>query len=64
MRGWILRAVVVLLAGTLLGLPYGCGHNPNHGIDIEQARAAASRVHTPPKLSPGDRAKVAQDHGG
>jgi hypothetical protein len=58
------RVVVILLVGTLLGTLPGCGHNPNHDIDLEQARAAASRVHSTPRLSPSDRARVEQDHGG
>ena len=58
MRAWMLRGGVMLLAGALLGALSGCGHNPNHGINIEQARAAANRVHTPPepgvKMMPGE----------
>ena len=49
MRVWMLRGGVMLLVGTLLGALSGCGHDPNHDINMEQARAAASRVHTPPK---------------
>ena len=49
MRAWMLRGRVMLLVGTLLGALSGCGHNPNHDINMEQARAAADRVHTPPK---------------
>ena len=64
MRMGMLRGGLILLAGTLLGALSGCGHNPNHDINMEQARAAASRVHPAPKLSPSDRAKVMQDHGG
>ena len=64
MRTWMLRGGVILLVGTLLGALLGCGHNPNHDINMEQAREAASRVHSPPKLSPSDRAKMMQDHGG
>jgi hypothetical protein len=64
MRAWMLRGGVILLSGTLLGALLGCGHDPNHDIDMEQARAAASRVHSPPKLSPSERAKAMQDHGG
>jgi hypothetical protein len=70
MRTWMLRASppapnsggvrVLLLVGTLLGALSGCGHNPNHDIDREKARAAASRVHTPPK--PGE--KRVPGHGG
>ena len=47
-----------MLAATFLGALCGCGHDPNHGIDRAQARAAADRVHTPPdpnvKMKPGD----------
>ena len=64
MRTWILGGAVMLLCGTLLGALSGCGHDPNHGIDMDKARAAASRVHSPPKLSPRERAKAMQDHGG
>ena len=64
MRMWMLRVGVMLLVGTLLGALLGCGHNPNHDIDMEKARAAADRAHTPPKLTPEDRAKMNQDHGG
>ena len=57
MRVWMLRGGVMLLVGTLLGALSGCGHNPNHDIDMEQARAAARRVHRPPpagvKMGPG-----------
>jgi len=57
MRAWMLRVGVMLLAGTLLGTLCGCGHNPNHDINMEQARAAARRVHPPPppgvKMMPG-----------
>ena len=57
MRMWMLRVGVMLLVGTLLGALLGCGHNPNHDIDMEKARAAADRVHTPPppgvKMEPG-----------
>jgi hypothetical protein len=48
MRAWTLRGGVMLLVGTLLGALSGCGHNPNHDINMEQARAAANRVHPPP----------------
>jgi len=48
---------VTLLVGTLLGALSGCGHDPNHDINMEQARAAANRVHRPPdpgvKMEPG-----------
>jgi len=50
----------MLLVGTLLGALSGCGHNPNHDINMEQARAAARRVHPPPK--PG--VKMMPGHGG
>jgi len=57
MRAWMLRVGVMLLGGTLLGALSGCGHNPNHDINMEQARAAARRVHRPPdpgvKMLPG-----------
>ena len=57
MRVWMLRAGVVFLGGMLLGALSGCGHNPNHDINMEQARAAANRVHPPPppgvKMVPG-----------
>jgi hypothetical protein len=57
MRVWMLRVGVMLLVGTLLGALSGCGHNPNHDINMEQARAAANRVHPPPppgvKMLPG-----------
>jgi hypothetical protein len=57
MRAWMLLAAVLLLGGTLLWALSGSGHNPNHDIDMEQARAAARRVHKPPppgvKLKPG-----------
>ncbi|MCC2669750.1 MAG: hypothetical protein K0Q72_2221 [Armatimonadetes bacterium] len=62
MRTWILRGAGVLLVGTLLGSLPGCGHNPNHGIDMEEARKAAARVHTPPKPQPG--VKMEPGHGG
>ena len=60
MRAWMLRVGVILLGGTLLGALLGCGHNPNHDIDMEQARAAANRVHRPPDPS----VKMNPDHGG
>lgn len=61
MRVWMLRAGAILLGVLLLGALFGAlsgfGHNPNHDIDMEQARAAASRVHAPPppgaKMEPG-----------
>ena len=64
MRKWMLLGAVILLVGTLLwallGSLSGCGHNPNHDINMEQARAAARRVHPPP--DPG--VKMGPDHGG
>ena len=57
MRVWMLRGGVMLLGGTLLWALLGCGHNPNHDINMEQARAAARRVNPPPppgvKMMPG-----------
>ena len=62
MRAWMLRVGVMLLGvmllgGTLFWALSGCGHNPNHDINMEQARAAARRVHKPPppgvKMMPG-----------
>ena len=64
LRGGVILLGVMLLVGTLLWTLLGSGHNPNHDINMEQARAAANRVHPPPKLSPSDRAKVMRDHGG
>jgi len=49
MRAWMRRGRGLVLLGTLLGALLGCGHDPNHDIDREKARAAADRVHTPPK---------------
>jgi len=60
MRAWILCVGAVLLVGTALGALSGCGHDPNHGINMEQARKAADRVHTPPK--PGE--KIVPGFGG
>ena len=62
MRVWMLRGALMLLVGTLLGALSGCGHNPNHDIDMEKARAAANRVH--PQPSPAERAKMKPGHGG
>ena len=57
MRIWMMRLGVIFLGGTLLAAVSGCAHDPNHGISIEQARAAARRIHPPPppgvKLRPG-----------
>jgi hypothetical protein len=52
----------MLIGGTLLLVLFGCGHNPNHDVNMEQARAAARRVHTPPE--PGVRGKMMPGHGG
>ena len=60
MRTWMLLGAVMLLVGTLLGALSGCGHNPNHGINMEKAREAADRVHPPPKPSE----KIIPGHGG
>jgi hypothetical protein len=60
MHVWIMRAGVILLIGTLLAALPGCGHDPNHDIDLEKARAAANRVHAPPP--PGT--KMEPGHGG
>ncbi len=65
MRAWILRRGgillgVILLVGTLLWALSGSSHNPNHDINMEKAREAADRVHTPPK--PG--VKMEPGHGG
>jgi hypothetical protein len=60
MRVWMLRGGVILLVGTLLGALSGCGHNPNHDIDMKKAREAADRVHPPPP--PG--VKRIPGHGG
>ena len=52
MRVWMLRVGVILLGGALLGALLwalsGAEHNPNHDINMEQAQAAARRVHRPP----------------
>lgn len=64
MRKWMLRGGVILLGGTLLATLFGglrgCGHDPNHDIDREQARAAAGRVHATPR--PG--VQMGPGHGG
>ena len=49
LRGGAILLGVMLLVGTLLWALSGSGHNPNHDINLEQARAAANRVHMPPK---------------
>jgi hypothetical protein len=48
MRKWMLLGAVLLLVGALVWALSGSGHDPNHGIDMEKARAAADRVHPPP----------------
>jgi hypothetical protein len=53
MHKWMRCAWALLLVGTLFGALSGCGHDPNHDIDMEKARAAANRVHAPPK--PGEK---------
>ena len=60
MRAWMLRVGVMLLVGTLLGAVSGCGHDPNHDIDMEKARAAADRVHKRPRAGE----KRIPGHGG
>ena len=47
MRAWMQLAVAMFLVATV----FGCGHNPNHDINIEEARKAADRVH--PRPDPG-----------
>ena len=53
MRVQRLRAVVALVMAGVVGILAGCGHDPNHGIDMDAARKAADRVHKPPK--PGEK---------
>jgi len=60
MRAWMLRVGVMLLVGTLLGAVSGCGHDPNHDINMEEARKAADRIH--PRPAPG--VKMEPGHGG
>ncbi len=60
MRAWIMCGAALLLSGTLLGAFSGCGHHPNHDIDMEEARKAADRVHARP--APGVALKPG--HGG
>ena len=60
MRKWMLLGGVMLLAGTLLWALSGSGHDPNHDINMEEARKAAGRVHPPPP--PG--VKRIPGHGG
>lgn len=60
MRAYMPRVGMLLLLGALLGPLSGCGHNPNHDIDMEKAKAAASRVHAPPPAG----FKMGPDRGG
>ena len=60
MRTWMLRVGVILLVGTLFRALSGCGHDPNHDIEMKNARAAADRIHKRP--SPGE--KRVPGHGG
>ena len=57
MRKWMLLGAVILLVGAVVWALSGSGHNPNHDINMEQAREAANRVHRPPdpgvKMMPG-----------
>jgi len=57
LRVGVMLLGVMLLGGTLLWALSGSGHNPNHDINMEQARKAADRVHPPPppgvKMMPG-----------
>lgn len=60
MRAWILLGARVVLVGALLGALSGCGHDPNRGINMEEAQKAADRVH--PRPQPG--VKMEPGHGG
>ena len=57
MRNWMLLGAVILVVAALVWALAGSGHDPNHGINMEKARAAANRVHPPPppgvKMMPG-----------
>jgi hypothetical protein len=53
MRVRLSGGIVILLAVLLAGALSGCDHNPNHDINMEQARKAADRVHKPPQ--PGEK---------
>lgn len=67
MRAWILRGGVMLLVGTLLGALSGCGHDPNHGIDMEKARKATVRQEDAGPAagqSPPPGEKIIPGHGG
>jgi hypothetical protein len=50
----------MLMVGTLLGALSGCAHDPNHDINMEEARKAADRIH--PRPEPG--VKMEPGHGG
>lgn len=56
----LLRGAMTLAAVAALGAFSGCAHNPNHGVNMDDARAAARRVHTPPDPS----VKMTPGHGG
>lgn len=60
MRAWIAGGGMIVLVGVLLGALSGCGHDPNRGVNMEEARKAADRVH--PRPDPG--AKTVPGHGG
>ena len=60
MRAWTLFAASIILVGSLLGALSGCAHDPNHDINVEEARKAADRIHPRPK--PGT--KMEPGHGG
>jgi hypothetical protein len=60
MRAWMLLGAAMLLGGSILGALSGCGHDPNHDINMEEARKAADRIHPRPK--PG--VKMEPGHGG
>jgi hypothetical protein len=62
MRKWMLLGGAILLVGALVWALSGSSHNPNHDINMEEARAAAHRVHPPP--DPSIRAKMKPGHGG
>ena len=48
----------MVLCGVMILV--GCGHDPNRGVDVEKAKAAADRVHAPPDPS----VKMEPGHGG
>ena len=52
MRVWMLRVGVMLLVGTLLGALSGCGHDPNHDIDMSRpGRPPAGSIRHPRRAS-------------